>query len=150
MLIGIGMIVLGIVFGILTTFFGVLYIPCGMVFGVLSSMGWAKEFYAAANFEVGTLYLWFGSGIIILWLLSMVNDDGFSVSPASFVGGVIIASLFIVTGLLAFPGPAAFINAHIAPLLDGIAMRVGALLLIILVFALFPMSIVFMWLFSRK
>ena len=120
-----------------------------MVFGGLSSMDWAKELYAAANFEVGTLYLWFGSGIVILWLLSQIND-GFSMTPASFVGGVIIASLFIVTGLLAFPGPAAFICSHIAPLLDGIAMRIGALLFILLVFALFPMSIVFIWLFSRR
>ena len=49
MLAGIGMIILGIIMMILVAIWGVLYIPCGMVFGLITSTQWAKDLFADAG-----------------------------------------------------------------------------------------------------
>lgn len=143
MLAGIGMIILGIIMMILVAIWGVLYIPCGMVFGLITSTQWAKDLFADAGFKVGELYLWFAAGMVVLYVLSRVSEE-----YAGVFGALVIASLFILTGLLAFPGPAAFISAHIVPLLQAIYMRIGAFLFLFLAIALFPLTIIFTWLFS--
>ena len=143
MLLGIGMIVLGIVLSILTAFWGALYIPFGMLFALITSTQWAKGLFEAAGFRVGEFYLFFAAGIFVCFLLSQVSEQ-----VAGVFGGLILAILFILTGLLAFPGPAAFIAAHVVPVLQAIYLRAGALMFLFLFVALLPISIVFTWFFS--
>ncbi len=141
---GVVVIIVGVVLAAIVFFLPVLYIPAGMVFGVMTSMDWAKQVAEAAGVSIGDLYLWFAAGIVICLIFSR-GESGWGPGLISVPSSLIILSLFVIFGLLQFEGPAAYIAQTVMPLINSWSVRVGVLLL----FAVLPIIwIVYGFLYS--
>lgn len=128
-------IVIGIGLGLLCLLWDSLFFVGMFAFGILTSLDWAKVLFESAGINVSDLYMCLALGLVALWILS---DTG----AAGVFGGALIIVLFTIFGLLAYPGPAAFIATTVMPMLNNIVLRMAAVISIpFLLLAIFILSI---------
>jgi len=129
-------IVIGVVLGLLCLFSANLFFVGMFAFGIMTSLDWAKVLFESAGINVSDLYLCLAAGIVVLWILSQTEAAG-------VFGGALIIVLFTIFGLLAYPGPAAFIATSVMPMLNNIVLRIAAVVSIpFLLLVIFMLAIV--------
>ena len=128
MFFGILFIILGLVLGWFTMNWFALYVPCGMLYALLTNMEWGKQVFTAVDKTPSQLYLWFATGIIVcLVLYKFGGERDHGISLASFTAGVIIAILYICFGLLMIPSTVPFVLETVFPALEWLTLRTGAI-----------------------
>ena len=139
-MIGILFIILGIILGLITMRKLVFYLPFGMLFAILTSIEWGKNILHEAGLRQSDLYLWFAAGMMLVYgLYRLGGEDDDHVTLASIVGGIIIASLFVLFGMIMMPSMVPFVTENILPLLEWMSLHIAmvfALPAIIILFAL--------------
>ena len=139
-MLGMLFIILGIILGLITMKKIVFYLPFGMLFAILTSIEWGKNIFIEAGLRAGDLYLWFAAGMMLVFgLYKLGGEVDYHVTLASVVGGVIIASLFILFGMIMMPSMLPFVTETILPVLEWATMHIAvffALPAIVILFAL--------------
>ena len=114
-------IVIGILLGLLSLLWDGLFIVDMFAFGIMMSLDWAQALCEGAGINTGDVYLALAIGFVITGILSQFGGG-------RIFGGSLIMVLFILVGLLAYPGPATFIATTVMPMLNNIVLRIAAVM----------------------
>ncbi len=114
-------IVIGVVLGLLPLLWDGLFMVGMFAFGIMTSLDWAQALFEGAGINIGDVYLVLAVGFVITGILSQFGGG-------RIFGGSLIMVLFILVGLLAYPGPATFIATTVMPMLNNIVLRIAAVM----------------------
>ena len=116
---GWAVIIIGIVLGVATMAFPACFFPAMFVYGIMTSMEWGKAIFEAVGLHNTEFYLWLAIAMILALVL---GEAGGGVSS-----GIVIIALFVIFGLLQYPGPAEFIVTTVVPLSESWTVRIAGL-----------------------